>query len=196
MKKTILVLCLIIINLFVICSCTKNLTAKEQYELLISNDTPVDTLQVTYCYENDKLENVVGYSDYVFVGIVKNYIGTINDTPSEIPQTIYSVEIIKNIKGNLFGSDINLIKCGGLAEDYKSKIIYEDDIIPEINQCYIFFVFASNNGEICAGGLNSNIKIENAEKYFEDANYIRTIDAYENQVVYDRTRYKSKYDQE
>lgn len=196
MKKKILIACLLIIVLFSLYSCS-NLTIEEEYELLISNKLPVDSVMATFIYDISSLENVVGYADYVFVGKVKEYKQTNTDTLSEIPETIYSVEVVENIKGNLsINNNIDLIKSGGLTKDYKHKVIFNKDILPKVNELYIFSTFALENKEIKAEGENSTIKLENSEDYKNDTKYLNFIEAYQNQIVFDRQRYKSKYEQE
>lgn len=197
MRKNILTICLIIIYLFIFCSCTSSLTTEEEYDLLVSNELPIDTIYATFVYENDKLINVIGFSDYVFLGKVKEYKETITDTPSKIPETVYVVKVIENIKGNLTtDNNIEVIKSGGLSEDYKTKVIFEDDLLPEINCNYIFLVCASEDGKTSATGANTTMKIENTDNYTKDSEYLKCIEAYENQVIYDRVRYKSIYEQE
>jgi hypothetical protein len=199
--KKVIILCLIIISLFVFCSCTPNLTLEEEYELLISEKTPIVRISVIYAFDVDKLEILVGFADYVFVGKVTGFKGTINDAsaplglPAGMPDTKYSVEVVENIKGNLV-TDIEILKRGGLSENRKSKEIYPDDIMPQIGEHYIFVVAARNDGELYASGKNSNIKIENPQNFHEDAEYKKVIEAYENEVVFDRDRNKSIYEQE
>jgi hypothetical protein len=194
--KKVIILCLIIISLFVFCSCTPNLTLEEEYDLLVSDVTPIVHVTVSYIYDTTKLENVIGYSDYVFVGKVTGYNGTINGTPSGEPVTKYSVKVVENIKGNLItDKDIELRKVGGLSEDRKSKLIRQDDLLPRIGDYYVFSVFAINTGEISATSGKANIKIENPQNFHEDAEYKKVIEAYENEVVFDRDRDKSIYEQ-
>ena len=195
--KKILILCLLVIIIFVFCSCTKSYSKEEEYDLLVSNKLPIDTIYAYFVYDDSKLENIIGFFDYVFIGKIKDYKDTITDTPSGIPNTIYVLEVILNIKGTLLmNEDIELIKGGGLSEDYKRKYIYDDDILPKKDNYYIFLARASAEGDLYANGGSTTIKIENTENYYEDEEYIKCLEAYENENVYDRERYKSKYEQE
>jgi len=194
--KKVIILCLIIISLFVFCSCTPSLTLEEEYELLISDKTPIDPFQVTFVYDITKLEKVIGFSDYVFVGKVTGYLGTINDTPSGIPETLYSVSVLENIKGNLItNKNIELLKDGGLSENRKRKSMLVGDTMPKIGDYYIFLVFASKDGEIKATHGKTVNKIENIRDFYEDDEYKKVLQAYENEEVFDRVRYKSIYEQ-
>jgi hypothetical protein len=192
MKKIGILLSLILVLLT---ACTPKLSKEEEYDLLISNEIAVDTVYATYVFDNYHLENVIGYNDYVFIGKVSEYKETITNTPSGMPKTIYSVRVIENIKGNLIiDNDIEIYKGGGLSEDYKWKVMYEDDFFPEEEKYYIFFAYAIEDNNTYINGRNSNIFLPSGENYTRDDDYISCINAYENQIAFDRERYMSKYD--
>lgn len=185
MKKGIICLCFILIVLFAFCSCTPNLTLEEEYNLLFSDKLKVEWISALRMIDINNLNVMVGYSDCVFVGKVKGYLGTINDTSyGRMPQTKYSVEVVEKIKGNLvLNSDVELLKAGGLAKNRRSKILYTDDsVLPEIGNYYAFLVRFYENGEVWAYGANTHIEIENTENLHEDAEYKRVVDAYANEV--------------
>jgi hypothetical protein len=194
--KKITILALILTSMLLLCSCTVDLTSAEEYDLLVSNELPISIVYPFCVFDINVIENVIGYSDYVFVGKVVGYKQTTIDA-SGMPNTTYFVEVIENIKGSLTAEEeIELIKSGGLDENYKSIVLYESDIMPKINEYYVFSVYGLQSGGIKAEGLNTTIKIENTENYKIDEEYLRFVEAYENEVVYERTRYKSKYEQE
>ncbi|MFA6866998.1 MAG: hypothetical protein WCR54_05730 [Clostridia bacterium] len=196
MKRKIVLLLLILSVLIISFGCTKNLSKEEEYELLASSDVPVNTIKASFSIDTYNLQEVVGNTDYVFVAKVTAYKKTIFDTPSEIPETVYAVQVIENIKGELIvNEEIELIKKGGLDKEYKYKYIFIDDILPQVDNYYIFCTYALKSGEIRASAQNSNLKIENIRNLHEETNYLNILDAYENQnVEYIRERYTSKYD--
>lgn len=194
--KKSLIMCIILICLFAFCSCTPNLTLAEEYELLVSDDTPTDPVFSSYTIDVKKLEEVVGSADNVFIAIVKEYKGTINVSVGT-PATIFVVEVIENIKGNLIKKiDIELTKSGGLTKKRKSKAIYIGDIMPKVNEYYVFSIFVQLDGKILSTGPNSSIKIENYQNLHEDPKYKEFVEAYENEVVFDRERRESIYEQD
>ena len=167
------------------------------YGLLVSDNFPEAPVEVYYAINMYDLKYVVGDADYVFVGLVIDYIDTIHDTPSEIPDTIYRVEVIENIKGKLLlDTEIELIKGGGVNKNYLAKTIMRDDTMPKKDEYYIFSVRTKSSGEIFANGINTTVKIENMSDYKYDIEYIKFVSAYESEIISDRTRYKSTYDNE
>ncbi|MFA6866968.1 MAG: hypothetical protein WCR54_05575 [Clostridia bacterium] len=176
--------------------CNKNLSTEKQYELLTSNklsDIPIEISWINDVYD---LKTCVGFADYVFVAKVTGYKRTIFDTPSEIPQTVYSIEVIENIKGNLvLKKDIEILKMGGLDEKFRHIYNISDDSHPQVDKYYIFCTSASESGELRAQGPNSNLEIENIDKLEENTNYLNILDAYENQeFLTEKERFTSKYD--
>lgn len=196
MKRKIVLLLLILSVLIISFGCTKDLTKGEEYELLTSSKTPINTIRASFSIDTYNLEEVVGSTDYVFVAKVTSYKETIFDTPSEIPETVYLIKVIENIKGELvLNEEIELLKKGGLDKEYKYKHIYIDDILPQVDKYYIFCTYALESGEIRATAQNSNLEIENIENLEEETNYKNILDAYENQKLeYERERFISKYD--
>ena len=169
---------------------------KINYAILVS-DYHNGYVQVDYIYDVTTLESIVGYSDYVFVGLVKDYKGNISNTNSGLPDSIYSIEVIKNIKGSLIlNTEIELIKSGGISGFPFHKSTIAGDIMPKKEGYYIFSVVARSSGKITAGTPNSTVKIENIDNYQEDIQYTNFVNAYANQVIYTRERYKSTYDNE
>lgn len=180
MRKKLVIIVLILISIFVFSSCTKEYTLEEQYNLLVSNKLPTDAVHATFSYGESNMENVTAHAENVFVGKVKSYTETIVSENASMPHTLYTVEVIKNLKGYIdTSSDIVLRKSGGLSKDFKKKLIFIDDNIPKLDEYYIFSGKKNRDGQYyCEGGYTS-IKIENKENYKEDSEYKKVVIALE-----------------
>lgn len=96
------------------------------------NGKRVEYISAIYAHDTTSPEKAIGVSDYVFVGIVKQILRTEyrneviidNADNQEVfydPYTVYEVEVIKNIKGNLGEEKIvELMRFGGLDKDGNS----------------------------------------------------------------------------
>lgn len=87
--------------------------------------------------------------------------------------------------------DINFIKSGGLEKNGKSKVVYEKDIVLEQEKTYIFIVFVLENGSIKAEGMNTNFLLNDESQYQDNNAYKKVVSAYENEIPFERTRYKA-----
>lgn len=190
-NKCLLLLAFVLMCIFLFGGCQK----KVDVGVVIGTDElPVDWVDVTFIYDITKLENVVGYSDYVFIGKVEKYINTSYISNSNMPLTEYSVKVLHNIKGELT-EDIILFKDGGISKKYNNFIIFRGDLLPKVGEIYFFSVYALKDGTLRAGsGPSSNI--HSRSDYTHDENYKTVMDAFANQniEIYIRERYISKYD--
>jgi hypothetical protein len=174
--------------------CSSSLSKEEIIEYIGTNNYPIETCRVTYSIDVTNLKEVVGDSDYVIVAEVKDYISTTYSS-TDFPITHYSIKVIENIKGSLDTScEIELIKEGGLSEKNDKFITYENDFLPQIGQTYIFCLYGQSSGGIRACGEGSVIKFENILDYKNSQTYLDILDAYDNEIVSNRTRYQSKYE--
>ncbi|MDR2408753.1 MAG: hypothetical protein LBE13_11665 [Bacteroidales bacterium] len=175
-------------------SCGNKLSAEEITEILGTNYLPTEYVITEYALDMTDLKQVVGDADYVFVCKTKGYLSTEYNS-DDIPTTRYTIEVIENIKGELkAGEDIVLRKAGGIKKNHKSFYLYSDDSLPKVNHYYIVSVYGQPSGDILACGENTNIALASIENYKTDINYTNILEAYENEIVSNRTRYKSKYD--
>lgn len=175
--------------------CSSSKLSKEEISQLIGSDGyPIETIGGTYSIDVTDLQQVVGDSDYVIVAEVKDYVDT-SYSVTGLPLTEYSIKVVENIKGNLdMTTEISLIKEGGINEKQSAFIVYEDDFLPQIGKTYIFCLYGQSSGAIRACGKNYTLKIENSSDYKTEQNYLDILDAYENEIVSERTRYKSAYE--
>lgn len=128
-----------------------------------SNDfkkLPVNYTAATYAYDTSSPEKATGVADYVFIGKINKILRTEYRHPTQVvkegqevtvydPYTIYSVDVIKNIKGNLTKkSSIELIQHGGLMSDKQSYSFMEGmDYLYE-NNYYIFLTYTASDGRM------------------------------------------------
>ncbi len=162
----------------------------------------------------DNRSELTGDADYVFVGKVISMNDTIykdpvagedeRGKPIELasPYTNYTVNVLKNIKGELVtDKDIPIQKSGGIAEDQSQYFLYEKDQLPVEGNVYIFYSYAQPDGSLLVSGPNSNRKIDSLEKNLnsssdieETEEYKEAVEGYKTQVVRDRERNTSSYD--
>jgi|AGTN01.1.fsa_nt_gi hypothetical protein len=203
-KNKNLIVILIIVLLLSVCGVGLyfGLREKEPKIIRMEGDFAIDM--------SDK-NQVVGSSDYVFVGYVNKLETTIYKYDSQSPYTIFNVRILKNIKGNLkLNIDIPIQKDGGIAKDKKSIDLYENDVLPEQNKTYVFIAYAQSDGSLLLSGPASNIILEESviksvknnmtdfeivnEKLENSAVIDEYTEAFVNQVNVNRPRYLSAYD--
>lgn len=177
-------------------------------------EIPTEMMQGSYAIDVDNPAEVVGSSDYTFVGYVDELIDTeymfpgfieteTGDKKTSSPFTNYSITVLENIKGELpVGKSIPIQKDGGLAEDQSCYIIYERDSLPEVGKTYIFVIYTQRDGTLSISGPNSNILLDTqidiknrSSVDFTNSDVFNTyLDAYKNQIVSERKRSVSIYE--
>ena len=160
----------------------KELTEEEILRL------PVSPSEGCFVYDTGDAREAVGYADYVFTGKLVSYDGVHYD--QTIPLSEYTVQVLENIKGSLVTSrPIHVVKDGGVMKDHKSVSIWSGDSLPESGKTYIFLGSAGPDGTIMISGPNSNVEITGNDPKIEEYK-----DAYKNEVVYERERYRAADD--
>ena len=169
-----------------------------------------------YMYDTSTPERAVGISDYVFVakidGIVRTEyrnpttveIGLLNSKTSTTPYTVYNIEVVKNIKGELITSEpIEYMQYGGINKDRKSYTFMEETGLLEIGKYYILMVdtFEKDGGIIEVTEPNRRILLDDVENIedIEKSELVKRYEkAYKNEVIPDgfenENRYISRYD--
>lgn len=168
---------------------------------------------IEYSINITDLREVVGISDYVFVGCVEeiydyNHDRLFHKFPKIIdyyggPYTECRVTVTECIKGNIpAGETLSYYKVGGVTLlrtsiylDVEEDYIEEgyDDYYPEEGKYYVFRGMAHPDGTITGGGINSTEPLEknyNSNNYKQSAIYQNWINAYENQIF---SPYSSDY---
>jgi len=135
----------------------------------------------------DNLYIRTGAVDNVFVGkVVKKVSNIVND---DKPDTIYQIEVLENLKGELV-VDVEAKYHGGYRKDgtliLNTGDIIVDDGLPEVGETYIFSTFSQPDGSLLIADLTKKLYSEETKKEFQD--YI------ENQEENNRERFSSKYD--
>lgn len=183
--STICIICAVAITIVIFQNKHNKLPLKIQYTHAVS------TINI-----NDPKE-VVGAKDYVFVGFVEETHDYFTEKdkrefPASVtdfnrPITECKVKVIKNIKGTLKeGISFPFYKGGGVSEDYKYIVLYENDFIPEIGKYYIFTGYAYEDGAVIGGGPNGTVELENgitADNVESSKLYKEYVDAFHNQIL-------------
>lgn len=188
-------ICLIAMSVSFIAGCSSQTLSREEIAALIgTDDFPVEQIDGSYSIDISDLRQVVGDSDYVVIAEVCGY----NDTSYSVtgtPLTQYSIQVIENIKGKLDTSkQLDLIKEGGINQDNDRFLVYSGDILPRVGGYYIFCIYGQSSGGIRVCGAGYTLSINDEQNYREEENYKNIVDAYENEIVSDRTRYSSTYE--
>ena len=174
--------------------------------------------QVTelYSYNTSIPEQAVGISDYVFVakvnGIARtDYIdtgtvelSTTGNKEIESPYTVYNIEVVKNIKGELITSElIEYMQYGGINEDGETYTFMEGTGLLETGKYYILLVntYREDGGTLETSDQNRIILLDDVEsdEDVENSELVKKYEeAYKNEYIpegaEDETRHISKYD--
>ena len=160
---------------------------------------PVEKIKGSMVYDMSTKEKSIGAVDNVFVAKINNIVKTVYDE-NDIPSTIYEIEVIENIKGNLpSNKTIKLTQKGRLNKDQKSYTFYENAYLLEEGQEYIILAFVPfNNGDLVIHNEHTYIKLDNNS--ISKKNSINIIkqykEAYKNQIIPSSKvdNFKSKYE--
>jgi hypothetical protein len=175
----------------------------------IKSEPVVYNISANSAIDTSDKRQTIGDADYVFTTKVIDEIKTIYKDPILIenengnvevssPYTVYSIEVIDNIKGNLNkNTSIEIEKEGGLSEDGNVVCLYEDDELLKTDTYYILLGYAQPDGSILISGSNSSIILNvdsksDIQKSTEFKDYKKAL---EDEIVRNRDRYKSKYEE-
>lgn len=171
-------------------------------------------------FDTSTPERAIGISKYVFVCKINEILRTEYKYPTEIeisltetttittPYTVYSIDVIKNIKGNLDTSkSIEYIQYGGLNEDGKSYTFIDGGALLEIGGYYILIagtwggdggiIDVSDPNRIISLGKNFDITSESGleiVRKYEEAYRNEIVPSVENSNIMDILNHISKYD--
>jgi len=168
------------------------------------SELPIETMSAEFIYDPKDIRELIGITDYVFVGVVSEEMETEykNETHYFIegeerihadPLTKYKIQVLTNIKGELLTDEpIELKKDGGIALDGKSIYLYPGDTLPVVGKTYIFSAFCQKNGTLIASGPNSTVEIDENNQTEAIESFKK---AYEDEIVpMERERFVSLYD--
>ncbi|MBC1367574.1 cell surface protein [Listeria innocua] len=155
-------------------------------------DVPTYAIHSDYTLNIDNPNEVVGDADYVFVGKVTEETGTTytNKTPIEQEDgsvkyigeafTNYKIKVITNLKNELTtDKELAIAKQGGIREDGSAYDIFEDDILPEVGNVYIFTAYTQDDGSLLISGGNSTIAFDEKTKNIDTAKEVTQTEEYE-----------------
>lgn len=208
----IIVFLILAIILGVLLGMSKKYVKNEEQALY--NGLPLNEVHAAFMYDTSTPEAAIGASDYVFVAKINKILRTEYKNPVTIekslissetvntPYTIYSIDVIQNIKGELITNEsIEFMQYGGLNEDKKSYTFLEGGELLKEGEYYILMVdtWGKDGGIIEIADTNRIIYLGNEEKINQRSIYntIDTyIDAYKNQIIpeNEQENYISKYD--
>lgn len=183
---------------------------------LNGGEPQINRVQASYIVDVYNPAALVGDVDYVFAARVDKMTGNTYKDPVMIEDefgketievtnshTNYMITVLDNIKGELVvGESIPVEKAGGLSKDGKTITLHENDSLPEVGKVYIFLAYTQPDGTLQISGPNSNIEIVSSGSLKADSNlsvkdsseYLKMVNAYENQIIRERERTVSKYD--
>lgn len=123
-------------------------------------DLPVFYASASYAYDTSSPEKAIGVADYAFIAKVNGILKTEYRHPAQVvkngeevtvydPYTVYSVDVIENIKGELTKkSSIELVLHGGLMEDKQSYSFMEGLDFLSVGDYYIFLPYTASDGRM------------------------------------------------
>lgn len=176
---------------------------KNVYSGDIYNGLPVNYTDAVYAFDTSNPKIAVGVSKYVAVVKVNSILRTEYRNPLEIeidlnrtkivydPCTVYSISVIRNIKGNLISSEpIEIMQFGGLNYDGKSYTFLEGGSLLNVGDEYILMANAmTDGGDIEVADPNriiplSSVSLEgkNSNNYYDDI-INKYILAYQNEII-------------
>jgi hypothetical protein len=167
---------------------------------------PIEYSEADHIIDINNPNEVVGFSDYVFVAQIDGEIGTIykgistTSSGREVgrPHTQYKITVIDNLKGNLKKNEsIILEQSGGVAMNGKYIELMEGDKLLEEGGYYIILAAGGDDGRLQMTGPTSSIKLDYTMKNElksskEYKNYKKFV---KNEIKFERDRSKSKYEE-
>lgn len=162
------------------------------------DNIPIYYNQASYVYDLSSPEKAIGATNYTFIGKVNSIKGVEYRDPVEIelnadgskkkvitdPYTIYNVEVIENIKGNLV-KEIELVEYGGYSKDMNAYIYFEGMSGFKENHYYIFMAFAvRQDGELQITSPDLYVDLgTNIDNLSKNKKYQEYITAFGNQII-------------
>lgn len=192
----------ILVMVLVLTSCsTSNSTTNLKNEEL-----PIYYNEARFVVDTSKPEEIIGWSDYVFLAKVNEEVRTEytgvrkreNGETTGSPSTIYSITVIDNLKGKIKkNTPVEFKKDGGINMDGKSISLLEGDELLKEGKYYIIMGVANDDGELGQGIKNGSILIpaENKSEAVSSKEYKKYKEYVKNEVRYERDRSKSTYEE-
>lgn len=184
-----------------------------------SQEPEISVLEGSYAIDVDSFSELAGSADYVIVGKVTDELDTLYKWPVmlenedgtkrevSMPYTNFSVEVVKNLKGELSQEvEITITKSGGLTKDGNMYVLDKNDILPSVDGSYVFYIYAQEDGSNLSVGPNSTIPLDDVEGRKVSTRYVQdegqnsdrileqVMEGVEHQIISDRERSVSNDD--
>ena len=157
-----------------------------------------------YLFDITEPREFVGFSDYVFIGRVGQILGAQTEWEGgEGLYTAYSVEVLKNIKGELdLTAPVQVKIYGGYdPEDNRLLLCSDTTFYPLSGDVCVFLAGTGKDGTLYTMTDYGNPRLFTAEEaldvtedeLFEHDLYLRYVEAYENETVFDEDQMVRKH---
>lgn len=163
-----------------------NVSYSKEYKESDYKELPIEYSSASYAYDTTTPEKAMGVADYAFIGKVTGVLRTEYRFPTTVyseegekvlytPYTVYSVEIIENIKGELVKTNnIEIVQHGGITSDGEKIELMEGMKLLNAGEYYILLPYTASDGRMgisCSTSIISLGHLSDSER-----NLISSID--------------------
>lgn len=165
-------------------------------------DPKIDYVMTESIIDVNNINEIIGFSDYVFTGKVLEHIGNYpsDETNNEIfPYNKYKVEVLDNYKGEL-QKNIEIKKIGGYENTKRGEVLTlldetlgdTKDFLPVVGETYLFTAVADANGSIVVSGPSGHMPIKDTKDIYSIQDDVENVVM--DEISFDRPRYKSVFE--
>lgn len=134
-------------------------------------DLPINYISASYAYDTSTPEKTTGVADYSFIAKINGILRTEYRYPSQVvrdgeevtvydPYTVYSVDVIENIKGEITqNTSIEIVLHGGISEDGKSYVFMEGMEFLNVGEYYILLPYTASDGRLGISNKTSIVSL-------------------------------------
>lgn len=147
---------------------------EETYSVTYSDEDyknlPISYSAASYAYDTSTPEKAMGIADYAFIAKINGVLRTEYRHPSTVyrngegqvvydPYTVYSVEVIDNIKGEVIKTkNLEVVQHGGITSDGSQIVLMEGMELLKVGEYYILLPYTASDGRL---GISSTTSIVN-----------------------------------
>lgn len=133
-------------------------------------DLPINYIAASYAYDTSTPEKATGVADYCFIAKINGILRTEYRHPSQVvrdgvevtvydPYTVYSVEVIDNIKGEVIKTkSLEVVQHGGITSDGSQIVLMEGMDLLKVGEYYILLPYTASDGRL---GISNSTSIVN-----------------------------------
>lgn len=145
------------------------------------DEVKIKTVHGTTMADFSDKRNIVGFSDYVFIGEVVKELGQEN---WHLPVSKFTVKVNEQIKGEIAEEQIVVYQYGGYDEEdkeHKTIILFENNPLLQVNKTYVFSAKKQEDGKILLVPVNGHAMVDEAN----DIDKLRSEfkEAFKNQTI-------------